>query len=264
SVLVSILSFIIRMATLYFVGEINLYLLGVLFCIEPLFRMLSYLYLFNKLHRIDIYLNRKIYRELLFDGKYLIASGIVLLVSAQVDKIIVGNFLDDTIMANYAMSFKFLSLYILLSTAINLSYVSRLDPNNENYLFTMRSMLRASFGVGLFLGIVNYISTPHIIDILYGDKFQLAGELAKILSPMILFSFITTATGRVLVLEGLSKHALYRNAITSVIVIPLAILLIQSFGVEGIAYVMSVSGVIGGVLYLAINSETRQLFKRIL
>lgn len=264
SLTTSIVVFLLRLLLVFKLENINMPILACIFSVEPLIKTLVYMVCYHVSYKFRIKIDMSIFTLLIKEGKYLVLSGFVLLIYANLDKLIIGHYFSESEMANYGMAYKFISLYLVMSTTFNIAFVSRLNKLNLSYNKDCKCMLISSAIIGLGFSVANSITTPLILSLVYGDKFIGSYLYVYMLSPLIFLSFLVNATGRILILERLTRHAFTRNLVSLIAMVVACYLLVSKYEVTGVILSSILSYAISSVLYLCVNKETRFVFKGIL
>ncbi|MGY3568467.1 hypothetical protein [Vibrio paucivorans] len=198
------------------------------------------------------------------EGRFLILSSFVLLVSAKIDQLIVGTYGNSVMMANYAIAVKCIGFFVLASSAFNLGYAQKLNKNAEQYQQSVRALLSETFVSGTIMMLLGAVVSAMFLIYVFGDKYPNAYLYALGLSPIIFFSYFLSSTGRILVVEGLTKVAFKRNLYALTLNVLLSLWLMEIFGVYGVIVASVLSLAFSSVLYLVINQEARRTFKGLL
>lgn len=198
------------------------------------------------------------------EGFYLILSGAMVIIYTKTDQLYIAKFMSYSILADYAIALKFLMLYIIPSTIFTLSFVSKLNKNSINYNKTVRDMLLGSLVIGVVLGIICATTTPYLIGILYGNKYELAKEYIVGLSFVVPLCFILNSTGRFFVNEGMGKFVFYRNLLALIYNIVAGYFLIKYNGAWGGVIAICSSYAVSAFIAICCSNKTRNLMKQVL
>ncbi|SQY33342.1 Polysaccharide biosynthesis protein [Escherichia coli] len=206
-----VLFFFIKMFVLYYVP--SLFYIAIVTVTENLFLIvLYYIYGCDKVSFTNK-LVKKYIKVFYYEGFYLILSGAMVVIYTKTDQLYIAKFMSYTILANYAIALKFLMLYIVPSSIFTLSFVPKLNKNNKEYAKNVRVMLLGSLIFGVAFACICAMTTPFLIELMYGEKYNLAESYIIGLSLVIPFCFILNSTGRYFVNEGLGKIVFQRNLI---------------------------------------------------
>ncbi|WP_117236266.1 polysaccharide biosynthesis C-terminal domain-containing protein [Vibrio maerlii] len=208
--------------------------------------------------------NKNFMLHLFREGRFLILSSFVLLASARIDQLVVGTYGNSVMMANYAMAVKCIGFFVLASSAFNLGYAQKLNKNTEQYRQSVRALLSETFVAGTIMTLLGAVVSAIFLNYVFGDKYPNAYQYALGLSPIIFFSYFLSSTGRILVVEGLTKVAFKRNVYALTLNALLSFWLMKIFGVYGVIVASVLSLAFGSVLFLVIDREARCTFKGLL
>lgn len=221
------------------------------------FMYMLYLYV-NKIRLLSV--NLKYIRIFSSEGMLLTLSGAMIILYSRIDQVMLEYIKGYSEVGLYTLSNKLLFLYVVLSSVFNLAFVPKLNKKNSNYKNEVKSLGLISIKIGLFMCMLNLLISPLIISVFYGDDYAEVSNLVMLSSPIIFFAFLASSTGKVLVMEGKSKHALYRNILALIINIILNIMFIPYIGAIGAVLSSIVAWMISSFLYLIINKETKAIF----
>ncbi|WIG78052.1 oligosaccharide flippase family protein [Photobacterium damselae] len=260
-VMASLISFIIKIFVLYYFNSI--YYIAICLSIEPVILILFYTRFIIKSCKLTLNISTKLLRLYWIEGRFLIFSGAMILVYTRVDQVMIGQLLSKEDLANYSLSLKVLTLFIIISTVFNLKFIPSLKKDCVRKYIVYKEMLVLTFLFSIILSIINYYMSPFIIEFFYQNKFSDAIEYIKYLTPIICLTFLLSTTGRILVTENLAKIAFERNLCAFILNIILNLLLIRYLGVKGAIIASIVSYLTSSFIYLLLKKETRKIFRDI-
>ncbi|WP_102315703.1 polysaccharide biosynthesis C-terminal domain-containing protein [Vibrio cyclitrophicus] len=195
---------------------------------------------------------------------YFVLSSFSIVAFGKIDQILLAKFLTFDIVANYSLAMKMIGLFIMISSAFNLTASRDLaisvNKDSVKYLATIRKLMVATFIIGFVFCTLNYFLSPYIIELAYGEKYIDSINIVKSLTPIILLIFISSSVGRVLVVEELGRLAFFRNAIGLLTNVVLNIYLIPNYGVNGVIYSAILSWLISLLVVLS-SRKIRNIFK---
>lgn len=164
-------------------GSVWALVLGTL--VQPVVANILHL-LFLDGSRNRLQLERESVRDILTLGKFLVISTIATYVIKQSDRAVLGLFIPIDLLGIYGIAFALASVPVLLADKFSNNVVFPLyrmrhpldAPDNRRNIFRARRMTCA-FALGLicFLGLV----APWLMDLLYDDRYSLAGPIAVLM-----------------------------------------------------------------------------------
>lgn len=263
SIIVSSISFSIKFLAIYYSLDIKYILTTIAF--ESLLYSLSFMWSFYAINNKSKkrYFSTRLLEKYISEGKYLVLSGGMILIYTKVDQLMVSNILGLESLAQYSVALKFITLYLLASSACGLAFAPKLSSKSESLYKHCKQLIIVSFVLGSLLSLLNYFLTPILINWFYEEKFLTASYYAKVMSPLILFGFLLTSTGRLLVVFKLSNIALYRNMVALVFNITLNAYFIPKIGVVGAIYTSIFCYFISSIIYILMDSRSRIHFIKV-
>ncbi|HCN41947.1 MAG TPA: hypothetical protein DIS95_06050 [Proteus vulgaris] len=242
----------------------NIYILAFLMSLEGATLSLIYFLHYKNQYSFSseklYFFIKKMYKE----GMFLTLSSAMIIIYSKIDQIYIGAMLGYIELSQYALSSKILMLYIIPSTVFTMSYIHKLTKKNENYASIAKDMLIKSIILGIILAIICAITTPWLIDLLYGNKFDEAKKYILLQCILIPLSFLLNTTGRILVIEKMSKFIFYRNIIALIINIIFGFLFIKYLGAYGAITITIICYMLSSFIFILIDKKTFFIFKRIL
>lgn len=151
------------------------------------------------------------------DGKYLFVSALFLIAFSTIDQMVVGKLFGFEVLANYSIAIRISSVFILLSTAFNLAFVSKLDAKKSSFNREAKKMILFSLITGFISSLAVGAIVPYIFDFVFKDKYPEVSSYLPFMSVFIFFAFLQSTTGRILVSLNLVKYVLVRNFLSACI-----------------------------------------------
>lgn len=124
------------------------------------------------------------------------------------------------------------------------------SAKKENFRKVVLQMFAGFSLLGICLAVIISASSQYLAVFLLGEAYELTGELLGILSPILFLKTVSFAAAAFLVAVNWQSHRLIPQAVSAAINILLNLLVIQTFGVQGVAYVYVVSEAVLLIGYL--------------
>lgn len=205
------------------------------------------------------------YLEIYFkEGLYLVFSGAMVVIYTKTDQLYIAKFMSYEVLADYAIALKFLMIYIIPSTIFTLSYISKLNKASEEYFINSRKMLLGSVAIGISFGVICALTTPFIIELIYGMKYVMAKTYIVVLSLVVPLCFILNSTGRIFVNEGMGSFLFKRNLMALIYNVVAGYLLIKFMGAWGGVVAIISSYAISALVMVAYSKKSREIMIGIL
>lgn len=194
----------------------------------------------------------------------LIISGVALMLYMRIDQIMIGNMIGNAAVGVYSVAVKMVEIWYFLPVAIVSSFFPKIinskkvsEEKYNNQLQFLYDVL-VVFSVALAL-VVTFLS-DYIIHLFYSEQYFAASKLIKLYSWVSVFYFLSSASGRWYINEGLQKYALNRNLLGLGLGIFLNFLLIPRFGAEGSVYATLIAYSCAGYFFDVLSKKTRVVF----
>lgn len=185
-------------------------------------------------------IERSAMRDMMHLGKYLFISTIATYVINQSDRAVLGLFIPIELLGVYGIAFALATLPATLATTIAKSVVFPLyrmrhpadDPSNRAKIFRTRRMVAST---AMTMTCVLAYGGPWLMDLLYDDRYMLAGPIAVLLCmanvPLIVLNGVMDAA----LSRGDSLRFMLMNVATAVCQLALVYIAVQTFSVAGAA-----------------------------
>lgn len=194
----------------------------------------------------------------------LVLSGVALMLYMRIDQIMIGNIIGDSAVGIYSVAVKMVEIWYFVPIAIVSSLfpgIIKLKSKDEvEYNQKLQFLYDVLVIIGVALAIVITIVSDFFIVNLYGSHYYEASSLIKIYAWVSLFYFLSSASGRWYINEGLQKYALNRNVLGLIIGVILNFILIPKFGAKGSVYATLIAYSCAGYFFDALSSKTRVAF----
>lgn len=191
----------------------------------------------EKLINWSVHSNRA--KKLLGDSWPIILSGMAIIVYMRIDQIMIGQILGDTDVGIYSAAVRISEvLYFIPIIIISTLFPSIIDGKKQGEL-VYYSKLQKIYDLVIWLAI--FISLPvmflsdWLVNLLYGAKYNLAGDVLTIHIWASIFVFFGAARGKWLIMENLQKIGLVCTLVGALVNILLNYIFIEKYGVNGAA-----------------------------
>ncbi|MDD3597012.1 flippase, partial [Sulfuricurvum sp.] len=176
----------------------------------------GFLYFYYKQHMEFKLQNLKFYRstaiDLLQDSWPLILNGIVLMIQARIDQIMIKEMLGNTEAGYYSASLRLIEAFAFLPMLVNNSLfpalVNAKKISQELYIQRFVNYYRLIFLLFLIVSIPIFLFSEKMVVMLYGTAYQPAGVLLSMMAIRLFFTNSGVARGAFLNIENLFKFSL--------------------------------------------------------
>lgn len=183
----------------------------------------------------------------------LILSGVAFMLYMRIDQIMIGNMIGDSAVGIYSVAVKMVEVWYFFPVAIVSSLFPKIIKLREVNVLEYNKRLQFLYDILVVLSvsialIVTFLS-DYIIGFFYTHQYTEASILIKIYAWVSVFYFLSSASGRWYINEGLQKYALNRNLIGLVMGVVLNFLLIPKYGSLGSVYATLIAYACAGYLF---------------
>ena len=160
--------------------------------------------------RIDI--NISLGKSLLKRSYHFIISGVMVLIYTQIDKIMIGQMLDEYQLGLYSAALSVCLLTSFIPDAILTSArasVFNAKQSGQQYLKKLKQTYAIIFWVCVAMALVVSIAAPLIVNIIYGEQYVGAIPALSLLVWYVPISYLGTARAIWIVTENKNKYSKY-------------------------------------------------------
>ncbi|HDH7823203.1 TPA: flippase [Raoultella planticola] len=194
----------------------------------------------------------------------LVLSGVALMLYMRIDQIMIGNIIGDAAVGIYSVAVKMVEVWYFIPVAIVSSLFPKIiklrEQSKESYDKRLQFLYDILVIIGVTLALAITFVSDYIISLLYDHHYFSASKIIKLYAWVSIFYFLSSASGRWYINEGLQKYALTRNLAGLFIGIVLNYILIPIYGAEGSVYATLIAFGCAGYLFDALSIRTRYAF----
>ena len=176
-------------------------------------------------------------KSLLKDSWPLIFSGVVLMVQARIDQIMLGQMVGDTEVGYYSAALRIIEavafIPVILKSSLFPSIIKARTISKDLYKSRLLDFYRLNFITAIILGIPIFIFSEQIITVLFGNAYQPAGVLLALMTARLFFAHMGVARGVYLLLENMLRYSLITMVIGTITNIILNYFLIKEYASVG-------------------------------
>lgn len=201
-------------------------------------------------------------KEVLGESYHFILSGVLSALYSQMDKIMIGQMLQDTDVGLYTTAVSISSMWVFVPTAVINSFrpmIMELKEKGNEYLYKIRLTQLYSFLIWLCIFAAVFISllAKPIVLILYGEAYMAAVTTLRIAIWLEVFAMIGTARGIWVLCEGKNKYVKYYLGVGTAVNLVLNTILIPVWGIEGAALATLVTQFVSSIVAPSLFIQTR-------
>jgi O-antigen/teichoic acid export membrane protein len=194
----------------------------------------------------------------------LMLSGLAIMVYMRIDQVMIKQLVSAEAVGIYSAAVRLSEAFNFIPIAICTSlFPAMLQSKNESetrFIGNLQRLYDMMVVLSVGISIPLAFLSDHIILFLYGAPYAQAAEVLRISVCGNIFVFLGVASGKWLMTENFTKHALLRTLYGAVVNILLNSFLIPSHGIYGAALATVVSQFVAAYAYDALNRDMRFCF----
>ncbi len=202
--------------------------------------------------------------ELLRDSWPLILSSIVISIYMKIDQVMIKEMLDSEAVGQYAAAVRLSEAWyfipMVIASSLFPAIINAKKKSEELYYARLQKLYDLMVWLAIAIALPMTFLSDWIVNLLFGSEYSQAGAVLMIHIWAGIFVFLSVASGKFIVNENLTKQALYRNLIGSIINIILNINFINVYGIVGAAWSTLISYMFAGFLYDLFNQQLKKTF----
>lgn len=223
---------------------------------------IMYLTISVKRNHIKMRVSWSVAKDMINVSKHFILSGMLVMVYAQMDKIMIGKFLSNTEVGLYSVGVAICNLWTFVITAIINSVrpniVETFYVNKEKYKKKLVSLYSLIIWLSIAVSLVLCCLAKLIIIVLYGNQYLGAIGVLRIITWYTSFSFLGVARNIWTVCEEKQKYEKFFALSGAIGNFVLNIVLIPTFGINGAAIASLATQIITNVIVPYCIKDTRE------
>lgn len=166
-------------------------------------------------------------------------SGTVIVLYQKIDQVLINHLLDAGKLGQFSVASKLLEVGLFLPAIVCQTVtpilVRKRRDNLPAYLLLRQQFVDLLVWGSLILSLSMSLSASIFITMLFSSSYQAAIPVLQIMAWKILLVAAWSATGQIIVIEGIQKWAVFRNLIGCVCCVGFNLWLIPIYGINGSA-----------------------------
>ena len=200
-------------------------------------------------------------KSLLKDSWPLLLSGMVLMVQARIDQIMLGQMVGDIEVGYYSVALRIIETAAVTSMILHSSFVpsiiSAKKTSEKLYLKRLEAFYKLNIIISLSIAVPIAIFSPWIIGVLFGEDYMPAALIMSIMAIRLFFAHIGVPRGIYLLNENLLKFSALTMVVGTVINITLNYFMIPIYSGIGATIASLISFFVTIFLIDLFYSKTR-------
>lgn len=222
---------------------------ALLYIIESAILIFALLFFYlrkSELHKWIV--SKKISVNILKESWPLIIAGVASIINTRIDQIYIGSMLTPSVLGNYSAAAKVSEFWLVLPTILNIVFypilINLRSLNYNKYKRFLAAVIICCFYFGIIFSFMVTHFSENIIFLLFGDKYNLAGEYLSLYIWSTLPYFTLFILSNVIYLENLIRKNLVISFVSILGNLILNYFFIQFYGASGAIYATLLVGLI--------------------
>lgn len=194
----------------------------------------------------------------------LIISGVAFMLYMRIDQVMIGNMLGASAVGVYSVAVKMVEVWYFFPIAIVSSLFPKIIKLRQESLEKYHERLQFLYDILVVISVLIALSvtlfSDFIIGLFYTTDYAAASSVIKVYSWISIFYFLSSASGRWYINEGLQKYALNRNILGLIMGVVLNYYLIPIYGIIGSVYATLIAYACAGYFFDCLTHHTRISF----
>lgn len=200
---------------------------------------------------------------LLKDSWPLILSGIAVTVYMRIDQIMIGQMIGDEAVGIYSVAVRLSEVWYFIPMAIVASVfpsiIEAKKRNDEQYQLRLQKLCTMLTWLAIAVALPVTFVAEFFVTLLYGKNYLEAANVLVIHIWSAIFVFLGIASGVFFTIENQVRKLLYRTTFGAISNIVLNLILIDRYGINGVATATLLSQFAANYLYDIFDKTNRQL-----
>jgi O-antigen/teichoic acid export membrane protein len=209
--------------------------------------------------------NKDVARILILESFPLLLSGAALIIYQKIDQVMIRNMMDNTSLGQFSVASKLTELIIFFPSIIAQTLTPFLIEAHKSseveYKFKSKQFMDFVIWGTIFVAFFISVTAKWIVLLLYGDAYIAAIPVLQIMAWKAVGIALSSASGQLIIIEGLQRYAIIRNLLGCVICVSLNLLLIPNWGIIGSAWATIITVFVSGYLSNYCISPFKHIFK---
>ena len=196
----------------------------------------------------------------------LMLTNAAVIVYQRIDQVMIGRMLDNASVGYFSVASRIVDVLIyvpfILADTIIPVLVAKREQSEELYSQKAQLFMNVAFWLTLLLAILTSLSSGLVMVCLFGGKYQASVPVLQLLAFKSAAMALSSCAGRMLIIEGLQRWAIFRDLLGCVVCITLNFILLPRYGVTAAAITAILSVLTAGYFADALIPAYRHLFVR--
>lgn len=211
-----------------------------------------------RMWRVDMNYARK-----LFLSCYgLLIDSMLVVVTMQVDRIILESFYGESVVGMYSVAVNLAQLWYFIPVFLGASVlpflVRKRQESEDAYNKALRTVWTVLFYISIAIGAVFSLGSEYIVDFLYGEKFLEAAPILGVYIWCCIFVFHVSIRSRSMIIESMEKYIGIFSLMMGLLYVFLNFMLIPHLNAMGAALSSLISWAASVLIFPLFFKKTRK------
>jgi polysaccharide transporter, PST family len=195
-------------------------------------------------------IDKKIIWQLFVAAFPLFIQSILISINQKIDQVVIGTYLSTKDLGIYSVSCRITEVFYFLPSALAVSVFPLIANISDKKELEKKLTKICGYTLKLFVIIFIFLQifSDQIVNLLFGNKYQGAGDILRIYSIVLLPVYYGITWSQWILLEQKQKIVLFSFLATLIANIILLTLLTPKYGVYGVAISTAISAVLGQII----------------
>ncbi len=216
---------------------------------------------YKKFNALPITFSKTTAVSLLRDSWPIFIASWAISVYVKIDQVMIQEMLGSYAVGQYAAAIRFSEVWyfipIVVASSLFPSIVNAKKQSEELYNYRVQKLYDFIVWIAIAIAIPMTYLSEWIVNGLYGDQYNEAGNVLRIHIWSGVFVFLGVVSGTWLLTEGLQLFSTINTIVGAIINVLLNYILIPRVGIEGAAWATVVAYAFSGYILLIIHNKTR-------
>lgn len=209
--------------------------------------------------------DKSLCRFLLQESWPLMLTSAAVILYQKIDQVFIGQMVNSESVGYFAVASRFVDILIylpfILSDTISPVLVRKRNISETVYRESAQLFMNCTFWLSLLSAGLLCLLSQYVVPLLFGASYLPSVAVLQILSFKAAAIALSTTAGRLLIIEGIQRYAIFRDAFGCVVCVILNIVFLPTYGVYAAAVIAIVSNLCAGYIADLFIPSYRNIFR---
>jgi O-antigen/teichoic acid export membrane protein len=207
-------------------------------------------------------------RRLLREGWPMLASGLLVMITMQADRLLLSRYAGDAVVGIYAVAARVTEVFYAVPLALGAAVMPQLAAlrmsDETGYWKLARQVFLGLAAAGIVLSALISGLAFYLVPLVFGERYTPAVHILAIHVWSLTFVFLVSIRSRLLVIEAGTRWVLIMSLLTALIDVAGNFVLIPRYGGVGAAWTTVIAWAFSALVAPWLFLKTRELTRRTL